>query len=223
MRSWIIGVSLAAALPSASLAQQEAVSELFAGPVRMSGYASGVALEWSTRGESEVDYYAVIRHAGERHGVVATFEPRGLGDSTVSYRYIDKSDFTHDLAFSVRAAFVDGTYAESERLAAQTAHSRRTRILRALDRESLASLRISLDSERDQEVVMEVRHLSGAVLERYNRTLIAGVNELEIDYANWAPGYYSVTMHDGEADLEWLVHVDPEVPTATTRTVRRRS
>lgn len=204
-------------------AQGDADRNIFVEPVTMMGYASGVAIEWKTGSEQEVDYYAVIRFSEDKERVVAALEPRGLVDSINSYRYIDQSAFTHDLAFKVRAVFIDGSFSECQFLEAKDAHSRRTRILRALDNESLASLRISLDSKDDQQVVLQIKTLKGELLETYNRELLAGVNDIEIDYRGWQEGYYTVELSDSEELLTWLVHVDPTVPVATTRRVPPRS
>jgi len=187
------------------------------------GYASGVSIEWKTTNELDVDYYVIRRFAEGEYNVVATLEPRAMHqDSISSYRYIDQSEFVHDLAFQVRVVYLDGKYDESEELLAQHAHSRRTRILSALDKESLASLRISLDSEQDQMVVLSIKTLEGRTLETYNKNLLQGVNTLEIDYEGWPTGYYSVELADGsDAMMQWLVHVDPTVPVASTRRVVR--
>ena len=200
-----------------------ALDEIFAGSAVLSGYASGVALEWTTLDERDVDYFTVLRQQDATQVVVATFEPRGQKDSTTRYRYIDQSEFTHDLAFVLRVAFIDGTFAETAALEAQTAHSRRTRILSALDEQSLASLRISLDSEAAQLVDVEVRSLKGELYDSYQRSLHAGVNSLEVDYGSWPAGYYTVEVTDATEHLTWLVKVDPDVPLATTRRIPARS
>lgn len=210
-------------LTSVGFAQGDADRAIFVEPVTMTGYASGVAIEWKTNAEQEVDYYAIIRFSNNREKIVAALEPRALVDTINSYRYIDQSGFSHDLAFKLRTVFIDGSYAESEFLEAKDAHSKRTRILRALDNESLASLRISLDSENDQQVVLQIKTLKGDLLETYNRELTAGVNEIEIDYRGWAEGYYTVELSDTEELLTWLVHVDPAVPVASTRRLPPRS
>lgn len=200
-------------------AQHEPVR--FHEPVSMMGYASGVSLEWETTNEIDVDYYVIRRFAKGEYNVVATLEPRAVHqDSVASYRYIDQSTFVHDLAFQVRVVYIDGKYEESEELLAQHAHSKRTRILSALDRESLARLRISLDSEQDQMVVLNIKTLEGQTLESFNKELIQGVNTLEVDYEGWPSGYYSIELSDSsDAMMQWLVRVDPNIPMATTRKV----
>jgi len=201
------------------MAQHESVN--FHQPVSMMGYASGVSIEWKTINEQDVDYYVIRRFAEGVYNVIATLEPRAIHeDSIASYRYIDQSDFVHDLAFQVRVVYLDGKYEESEELLAQHAHSKRTRILSALDKESLSRLRINLDSEQYQMVTLNIKTLEGQTLETYNRELNQGVNTLEIDYEGWPSGYYSVELSDSsDAMIQWLVHVDPTIPMATTRRV----
>jgi hypothetical protein len=202
-----------------AMAQHEPVH--FKQPVSMMGYASGVAIEWKTLNELDVDYYVIRRFAEGEYNVVGTLEPRAVHqDSISSYRYIDQTPFVHDLAFQIRVVYTDGKYEESEELLAQHAHSRRTRILSALDTESLARLRISLDSDVDQQVVLNIKTLQGQTLETYNRSLSQGVNTLEIDYEGWPKGYYSVELSDStSATMQWLVHVDPAIPSASTRRI----
>ena len=218
MRYLLVSILVLVAAISAK-AQHEPV--YFKQPVSMMGYASGVAIEWKTTHELDVDYYVIRRFADGEYNVVGTLEPRAMHqDSISSYRYIDQTPFVHDLAFQIRVVYKNGKYEESEELLAQHAHSSRTRILSALDSESLARLRISLDSESDQQVVLNIRTLQGQTLETYNRRLSQGVNTLEIDYEGWPKGYYSVELSDsGESTMQWLVHVDPAVPTARTRRI----
>lgn len=218
MRNLLTSVLVCLFAVSAS-AQHEPVH--FQEPVSMMGYASGVSIEWKTTNELDVDYYVIRRYAEGIYNVVATLEPRATHqDSIASYRYIDQSEFVHDLAFQLRVVYTDGKYEESAELLAQHAHSKRTRILSALDKESLASLRISLDSEQDQLVVLSIKTLEGQTLETYNRDLSRGVNTLEIDYEGWPTGYYTVELSDSsDAMMQWLVHVDPSIPVATTRRV----
>ena len=210
-------VFVASGLPAQS------VSDVLAGPVKMMGYASGVAIEWRAADESAVDYYVVRRITPAGVQTVATLEPRGFDDSLATYRYIDQSDFELGLAFQLRVALLDGGYAETEPLAAESAHGRRTRILSALDETSLARLHINLDSERDQHVVLRIKTLGGETLNTYHKELTAGANQLEIDYEGWPAGYYSVELSDTTQQLQWLVHVDPAVPVARTRRVQPRS
>ncbi|MFK8056671.1 MAG: hypothetical protein AB8F78_11175 [Saprospiraceae bacterium] len=202
-----------------AMAQHEPVH--FSQPVSMMGYASGVSIEWKTTSELDVDYYVIRRFAKGEYNIVATLEPRAIHkDSTSTYRYIDQTDFVHDLAFQLRVVYLDGKYEETEELLAQHAHSRRTRILSALDTESLARLHISLDSKEDQQVVLNIKTLGGETLETYNRSLAQGVNTLEIDYEGWPKGYYSVELSDSTSStMQWLVHVDPSVPMASTQRV----
>jgi len=62
--------------------------------------------------------------------------------------------------------------------------------------------------------------LAGQTLESYNRELSQGVNTLEIDYEGWPKGYYSVELSDStNSKMQWLVHVDPSIPSASTRRV----
>jgi len=192
-------------------AQQQAV--IFEQPISMMGYASGISIEWQTKNELDVDYYVIRRFAKGDYNVVATLEPRAThADSIAKYRYIDQTPFVHDLAFQVRVVYVDGKYEESEEMLAQHAHSKRTRILNALDSESLALLHISLDSEQDQLVVLNIRTLEGQTLESYNKELSMGLNTLEIDYQGWPRGYYSVELLDStDVTMQWLVHVDPSL------------
>ena len=200
-------------------AQHQPVS--FSSPLTMMGYASGIALEWKSTHETDVDYYVIRRHAEGKYNVVATLEPRAHHpDSTASYRYIDQTPFVHDLAFQLRVVYRNGKFEESEELLAQHAHSKRTRILNALDSESLARLQISLDSEADQQVVLQIKTLKGETLETYHRDLSKGVNMLEIDYQGWPKGFYSVELADStQAKMQWLVQVDPSIPFAKTRRV----
>jgi len=202
-----------------AIAQHDQVH--FQQPVSMMGYASGVSIEWKTTNELDVDYYVIRRFSEGQYNVVATLEPRAIHqDSIASYRYIDQSPFVHDLAFQVRVVYTNGNFEESDELLAQHAHSKRTRILSALDSESLAHLRISLDSDIAQHVVLNIKTLSGQMLESYNRNLDQGVNTLEIDYEGWPKGYYSVELSDSsESMMQWLVHVDPSIPMASTRRV----
>ncbi len=217
---WALLVMCCFGESSAQIAQERVQ---FVQPVTLMGYASGVAIEWKTAHEAEVDYYAIWRHANGKSDVVASLVPRGQRDTVNGYRYIDQTPFVHDLAYELRVVFSDGSYAQSERMEAQHAHSRRTRLLRALDSESLARLHITLESEDEQQVVLRIKTLEGRVLETYYRSLSAGLNDIEIDYQGWPAGYYSVELNDSTAQLQWLVHVDPEVPIATTRRVPLRT
>ncbi len=218
MRYLLVSILVLVAAISAK-AQHDPVN--FKQPVSMMGYASGVAIEWKTTNELDVDYYVIRRFAEGEYNVVGTMEPRAIHqDSVTTYRYIDQTPFVHDLAFQVRVVYTNGKFEESEELLAQHAHSSRTRILSALDTESLARLRISLDSDLEQQVVLNIKTLEGQTLETYNRKLSHGVNTLEIDYEGWPKGYYSVELSDSsDSTMQWLVHVDPSVPVASTRRI----
>ena len=57
---------------------------------------------------------------------------------------------------------------------------------------------------------MEVATLSGDPVVTFNRELLTGRNDVQIDHTDWAGGYYSVGLTDrGRRRREWLVHVDP--------------
>lgn len=217
----LAGLFLLALAPAASVLAQ--AHDVLAGPVRLAGYAKGVAVEWQAYDETEVDYYAVRRSLDGETRTIASLEPRGVLDTFATYRFIDQTAFAHDLAYELRVVFVDGSYAETESLPAQAAHSRRTRLLRALDEESLARLHFTLDSDARREVVVRVDRLGGETIETFTRELAPGVNDIEVDYGAWGEGYYSVLLDQGDQPVEWIVHVDPSVPRATTRRLTPRS
>ena len=193
----------------------------FAEAPTLMAYASGVSIEWRTYEESDVDYFAVLRRSEGTERTVATLEPKGMQDGSSGYRYIDPTPFTADLAFRLRTVFHDGAYAETDWMSASAMHSRRMRLLSALDEESLARLHIILEASAAQEVIVRVKTLRGDELDTYVRQLTAGSNTVEIDYANWPSGYYTVEVDDAEASMEWLVRVDKEQKTATTRKIPR--
>ncbi len=185
----------------------------------LAAYASGVAMEWKTFDEADVDYYAVLRRSNNMERTVATLEPKGLVDSVTGYRYIDPTVFTPDLAFMLRVVFRDGAYADTEWMSAAKANSTRMRVLSALDEESLARLHITLEATDNQEVVVRVKTLRGQELDTYVRALTTGANTLEIDYSHWPSGYYTVEVDDAQASMEWLVRVNSEAKTASTRRI----
>ena len=193
----------------------------FADEVHLAGYAGGIALEWATYDEASVDYYAIQRLRNGIEETVATLQPRKLQDSVIRYRYIEQNDYVPGLAFQLRVVFSDGEYAASEWLDAEKVHGTRTRILSALDQESIARLRLSMESERDQRVVVRVKTLAGEMVDTYYRELKGGLNDVDIDYSGWPSGYYTVELDDQENRREWLIHVDANVPVVTTRQIPR--
>ena len=215
-----ISVVLAVAWCGLAGAQSARVS--FAEPVRLFGYASGVALEWSVYDDEAVDYYVVLRRTEGLERAIATVPPdHDSGEPTVDYRYIDARTPEADSRFRLRAVFRDGSYADSDWLDAGRAAATRTRILSALDDESLARLHIRLAAATEREVVVRVNSLANGEIDSYPRALAAGDNVLEIDYRAWATGYYTVEVADASEVTEWLVHVDAERKTARTRRVPR--
>ena len=193
----------------------------FAEAPRVSAYASGIAVEWKTFDDRGVDYFAVLRRATGVERTVASFEPQPNPDGAAAYRYIDPTPYSDDLAYLLRAVFRDGSFADTEWLSAQRAQHSRLRVLSALDEESVARLHIRLEVARGQEVVIRVKNLRGELLDTYVRSLQAGSNDLEIDYARWPTGYYTVEVADAGASMEWLVDVDAKRHTAKSRMIPR--
>lgn len=210
-------VSIALQLSWSVAAQDHDVT--FSEAAHIVGYASGVAVEWKTIDESDVDYYAVLRRSNGLDRTVATLEPKGGAAGLSGYRYIDPTPFSPDLAFVLRVVFHDGAYADTEWLSAEKANGTRMRVLGALDQESLARLHITLEVDSDQEVVVRVKTLRGEALDTYVRSLTAGENTVEIDYGNWPSGYYTVEVDDAQASMEWLVRVDGSKGTASSRRI----
>ena len=198
-------------------AQDHRVS--FSEPARIVGYASGVAVEWTTSFEEDVDYYVVLRRNAALERTVATLEPKGVG--TGAYRYIDPTPHAEDLSFRLRVVFHDGAYADTDWLSAAQANGTRMRVLAALDEETLARLHLSVEVAQEQDVVVRVKSLRGEPLDTYVRTLKAGPNVVEIDYGNWPNGYYTVEIDDAQASMEWLVRVDGSQGSASTRKIPR--
>ena len=192
----------------------------FAEPVAIAGYASGIAVEWRVTDDQQVEYYAILRRVEGREQVVFTQEPkREVHDGIIAYRYFDPTPFAPTLGFRLRVVFEDGSYADSDWLAADRAHGTRSRILSALDAESLARLHISLESADRHNVVIRIKTLRGVEVDSYERDIAVGVNVLEIDYETWSTGYYTVEIDDAQDVMEWLVHVDAGIPRASTRRV----
>ena len=193
---------------------------VFAQPIQISGYASGIALEWEVYDDRSVEYYAILRDLGGVQQIVSTIPPdRASANAAIAYRYIDATPFAEGLRYRLRVVFEDGSHADGDWLGADRAHGTRTRILKALDSESLARLHIKLESASDQDVQVTIHALGGAELDRYKRHMRKGINTLDIDYARWPQGYYTVEVLDAEDKMEWLVHVDPSAPKATTRRI----
>ncbi len=210
-------LSLAGLILAGQLVAQD-LRVSFAEPVSIAGYASGVALEWRVFDDRGVDYYAVLRRLDGVERAVSTVDPkREAFEHPLAYRYIDATPFRPDLAYRLRVVFADGSYADSDWLSAGRAHGTRTRILSALDEESLARLHISLDSKDHHGVTVRIKTLRGVEIDSYERDVAAGVNVLEIDYESWPSGYYTVQIDDAADVMEWLVHVDAGVPKASTR------
>ena len=213
-------VALASAIGTRTHAQSARVS--FAEPVRLFGYASGVALEWSVYDDEAVAYYVVLRRSAGMERAIATVMPeREPEEPTTAYRYIDARLPNADTRFRLRAVFEDESYADSDWLDAGRATASRNRILSALDDESLALLHIRMQTDVDHDVTVRIRALNGGELDSYPRALVAGENVLEIDYRSWSTGYYTVEVDDAADVSEWLVHVDSERKTARTRQVPR--
>lgn len=203
--------------PLPALVPSEAASA-FAGPVELMGYAGGIAVEWRAAPDAPVEYYAVERILGGVGHIVATFTPRPSDAAASRYRYIDQGDYEPGLAFRVRASYLGGGYAETDAVLAAGVHERRQRLLSALDDDTLDRLHLRLDSELRQDVVVEVATLSGDPVVTFNRELLTGRNDVEIDYTDWPAGYYSVGLTDeARRRREWLVHVDAGRGVATAR------
>ncbi len=211
-------------LLSCGLTHAQDLGVTFAEPVTMAGYAGGIAVEWRVLDDRAVDYYAILRRVAGLERVVGTIEPqRSVANEPVSYRYIDASPFENTLAFRLRVVFGDGTYADGDWLSANRAHGTRSRVLSALDQESLARLHLSLESQNDHGVVVRINTLQGRLYDSYAQAVVEGINVLEIDYANWPAGYYTVQIEDSTEDgdevSEWLLHVDARIPKASTRRI----
>ena len=195
----------------------------FAAPVSLFGYASGVAIEWEVYDDAEVDYYVVLRRASGTDRAIATVPPeRDRADASTKYRYIDARTPAPGTLFRLRAVFSDESFADSDWLDAGRASASRTRLLGALDEESLARLHLRLTSPAEREVTVRIKSISGTELDSYAEALAAGDNVLEIDYARWPSGMYTVEVDDEVGPAEWLVRVDAEQQRARTRRLASR-
>ena len=214
-------LALVCASPLVLFGQQARIS--FAEPVTVFGYASGVAVEWSVYEDESVDYYVILRRGGGIERAIATVDPvRTRSEATADYRYIDAAEIGPETYYRLRAVFADESYAESDWCSAHVADARRTRILSALDDETLAAFHIGIESAAQQEVTVRIKSMTGSELDSYPRTVTPGPNVLEIDYRAWPPGYYTVEVDDAEAVREWVVHVDASLGRARTRRVPTR-
>lgn len=221
MRTTFLTMALACAGLGLARAQEARVH--FAEAVSVVGYASGVAVEWSVYDDAAVAYYVILRRGGGRERAIATVDPvREVGAEPARYRYIDAAAPAGPRDYRLRAVFEDESYAQSSWCTADGAIARRTRVLDALDDESLARLHIAIESRLAQEVTVRIRTVDGTELDSYARAVAPGPNVLEVDYRAWPTGYYTVEVDDADDVSEWVIHVDAERQRARTRRLPSR-
>lgn len=178
--------------------------------VKLRGVGNGILLSWNTIKEKNVSSYVVVKKINGQQHLIANLPAKSTIDSIHHYRFTDATRITKGVAYKIRCIFTNEEIAETNWIEATKAHTQHTRILSALDEDSISRLNLKVEVDHTQEVTLSIQTLEGETLDQYQKTLTTGINQIAINYGDWPSGFYAVNLSDSSSKKQWIVHVDDD-------------
>ena len=164
------------------------------------GIAQGaVNMKWTTANEVNVASFLVQGSVnGSQWKTLGSVKAVGNGQAVETYTYQHQSADAYQY-FRVAAVDVDGKIQYTDVIRQQCAGADNLRVWPNPFRDQLT---VTLSHSRSSVAAVEVFNAKGQLVKNFQRTLVPGMNSLQLDLAELSAGLYTIRLKDGQGLLK---------------------
>jgi hypothetical protein len=162
---------------------------------------SNCILHWETASEINNDYFTIQRSVdGNTFEDVGKVKGAGNSTSIIDYTYIDKNPVCSTCYYRLNQVDYDGKSSLSKIIRVNFESSEFALSATVVDYEN-NSIKIYLNSSRDENVVYRICDLPGRIISSGSKTTGKGTNTIEIDTKYFSHGIYFLSLNNEEKIL----------------------